>query len=181
VETGTRLGHWWIGVAIALVVGSTFVMIRAIARLVRNHRSSVVTTVPLAAEQTVVFEAAGPMILNVRGPRFSRSFAELEYTLHEVDTAAPVALNTILLRAETSGLSAVQLAILSLDIREPGEYHLAVAGLTPDTATGDHQLVFTRDRRADSVRTVLLLVASALGLVGGSALGLVAFLTGTHS
>lgn len=176
-----RMNRWWLVAGVILAVTCAVLLVVAIIRLVQTHRSSIVAAVPLGPEQTIELHVTGPMILNVEGPQFSRSFARLGYKLVRQETALSVPLEPIWFRTEVSGVSTARVSILSFTVGAPGHYMLRVEGIEPGARTDQHRLVITRDTRSRSILTVIAIVVSSLGLAGSVALSIIAFLVNEGS
>ncbi len=111
---------------------------------VRLVKGSKILSAPLVEQQNIDFPEAGRVSLCIEGPRFSRRFAGLSYTLSTHDGTL-VEGRPVLVRTSTTGVKWARLSLVEYEIPRPGGYVLRVQGLgTPQERDADHHLVFTR-------------------------------------
>ena len=131
--------------------------------LVKNHRSSLVVSVPLAAEQMIELDATGPMLLHGEGPRMTSAFGKLDFQMTGADAGLSVPLEGILFKSKSSGASRARLSLRRFTCESPGRYRLTVSGEIAPERTANHNLVITRDNRTGMTATIVGLVFSAIG------------------
>ena len=142
--------------------------------LVSQHRANHILSLPLLAEQTLSIDAAGTMLLHGEGPRFSTTFAKLEYQLTELAHNANVPLAPIWFKFSSSGVSRSRLSLRGFEVEQPGNYRLKISGLENVTLE-QHQLIVTRDHRARTAGMILALVFFGGGLIASLVLSFIAY------
>jgi hypothetical protein len=138
----------------ALLLG---LLIRGEIRLVKQAK---ILSVPLVEQQEIEFQEAGRAVLCMEGPRLSRRFAGLHFTLRTSD-GEPVAGRSTLLGLRTTGVSWVRLELQVYEIPHAGRYVLRVEGLgAPREGDAKHRLVFTRPVLAQTIGNVIGMIVS---------------------
>lgn len=129
-----------IGVA-AIVAGVVFIVL-AVIPLVRWFSGSILTRVPITAEQTVFFPEPGQYILYGESSRFSWVFRGLTYVMTD-PSGAEVPNYVCVFKTTVSGFARMRRSLRRFVIQHPGEHRLRVYAATPrDTSEGT--IVFTR-------------------------------------
>jgi hypothetical protein len=149
----------------AVVLLSFFIL-----KIIRLEKKSQLLSLPLLEEQTIAFSEAGPVILCIKGPRFTSRFAKFTYELKTAD-GTPVSGRALLFRATTTGISTVTMAIRKYEIPRAGSYILRIQGLKTDknkvNAIDDQcAIIFTRPHLARAIGNVIGIVFSALLTIG---------------
>lgn len=155
------LDRHWTTIAIPVMVAAAAALISLILGLVATVRQSLILRVPLAGRQEIQFAEPGAVILNMEAPRFSTRFAHLEFELTGIggDTIQG---HRRLVRSRTSGVTLVQVALLSYDIPRPGRFLLTVRGLdAPRPGDERHSIVFTRPIGLKTVGLIVGIILSA--------------------
>ncbi len=138
-----------------LIIVSALLLALCIRNEVRVVKRSKILSVPLVEQQNVEFPEAGTLSLCIEGPRFSRRFAGLSYSLH-ADDGTPVEGRAALVRTSTTGVRWARLELRIYEIPRPGRYMLRVEGLgPPQEKDADHHLVFTRPIMAQTFGYIL--------------------------
>jgi hypothetical protein len=166
--------EWMVGGAVLAGICAVFLAV-AIKRLVEIYRASPVAAVPLGSQKEIKLDSTGAMVLHIEGPQLSSGFRGLQYKLVQRSTGLAVALESILFRTTVSGVRNARVSILSFTVATPGRYILHVDGLSPDIRIENHRLVITHDSRSRTMLTLLAIVTSALGLIGGGVLAAIAY------
>src|SRR5262249_40692850 len=112
--------------------------------LVRTVRAPVIAKVPLAPEQEVELAASGAVVLSGAGPRFTRRFSGLDFTLTDRELGREVRLRRVLLPVVASGWQSVRVTLRRGAVERPGCYSLRVTGLDAREDGARHFVVFSR-------------------------------------
>jgi hypothetical protein len=161
-----------------LFVGSAALLSFFILGLVRMGDKSLLASFPLQERQMVQFPEAGPVALDMEGPRLSKRFADLAFDLVASD-GSPVAGSTPWLRAKSSGLSVIRMEMLEFSIPGPGRYTLHTRNLGgAQDRDNEHKLVFTKPHLPLTIGYILGIVASAGLLIGSVVLFVLRLLSG---
>jgi hypothetical protein len=148
----------WIGALV--LVASAWLLVRCIAGVVRTGKEARLLDVPLVARQEVRLGGAGPVVLEMEGPVFTRPFAGLEFELVGPD-GVPVPRRSVLFRMSRSGFTRGTLELRSFDVAVPGPHLLRVDGLSGDRPRdAECRLILKRPNRAASVAWVVGIVLS---------------------
>jgi hypothetical protein len=153
---------WILAALFVLSLAALAVLVRAVLRTLSGAR---LCDLPLRERQEAAFDAAGPVILCMEGPRFTPRFRRLVYELR-LPGGAPVAGRPVLFRTVTSGIARARVTLRRFDLPYAGRYQLAVHGLEPaDVGAAGHRIVFMRPHTARSVALVVgITLASALAV-----------------
>jgi len=135
--------HWlWIGVPLMLLTAAALGYL--IPGLIATVRKAQLFRVPLVARQTVQFDEAGTVALNIEGRQLTTAFAKLSFDLSD-ETGVALESRNVWLRTRSSGVTQTRLEILKYDIPRPGKYVLGVNGLdAPQAGDSRNAIVFTR-------------------------------------
>lgn len=120
-----RRGLWVAGPVFALGLGLLVLSIAGVSRAVRRAE---IASVTLAERLELDLPAAGRVVLCSEGPRLSRRFAGLRYTLVGPG-GAEIAGRRVAFRTVRSGLDRVRLAFAEYVLPRAGRYVLEVRGL----------------------------------------------------
>jgi hypothetical protein len=149
------------------LLGATL-LVWLVVRLVRLVRRAFVARVPLAAAQEVSFDAPGAFVLAGEGPRLTRAFRALEFSLAEASSGQAVVLGAVWLPTQTSGARSVRLSLRRFRLERAGRYLLRVEGLGP--GAGDDPrlaIVFARPFGAALPLHIVGIIAAAFLTIGG--------------
>jgi hypothetical protein len=152
--------NWnWLGIVfMALGLAGIVASIRGIVLTIRNAR---LFSVPLIPTQPIDFPEAGPVVLCMEGPRFSRRFSGLAYALTG-SAGDPVPGHRSLFRARTTGISTARMELMGFELPRAGRYILAVGGLgAPRAEDSRHAIVFVRPHLAQTVAYILGIILAA--------------------
>ena len=156
-----RLALWLAPVTLVLGV---ILLSQTIAGVMRAGRRARVATMPLAAEQAVVLADAGPIVLTLEGPLFSRP-PELTYTLVGPDGAG-VPQRPVVFRMRSSGFSRGRLQLHRFEVTAPGPHVLRVEGLGRNPRELDCLLILERPHAVATVAWVLGIIAAGFVVIG---------------
>jgi hypothetical protein len=134
--------------------------------LLRTVRGSVVTSVPIRAEQQVHLNATGNLALNLEGPLGALLPTKLHYALSSADGAMRIPLASIAFRTEVTSMSRSRIDLYGLTIPAPGDYVLRIDGLDPSVDYSACAIIIARQYGASLVLHVLALVALGVALIG---------------
>jgi hypothetical protein len=160
------LSRAWLFVTVPVALGAIGLLAWTALRLVRTARGAVVASVPVRAEQRVVFDHAGAFALNLEGPALARGVAGLRFTLSGAERGAAVPLHPILFRTRVSSFTRARLELFGFTLPAPGTYVLRVDGADPSAEQRGDAIVFTRRFTGALVAHVLALVALGAVLIG---------------
>lgn len=152
-----------------------------VASLLRTVRGSVVATVPILAEQRVVLDRPGEIVLNVEGPFLGRGAAGLRFGIARADTAGefPIPIQPVLFRTEVSSASRARLELYRFTVPLAGTYVVRISGVDPRADYSADAVVFTRPFGAAIIFHVLSLIVLGGVLIGSLVISGLA-LTGRH-
>jgi hypothetical protein len=187
MEDAVHLSRWWLLLTAPACVVGLGLIVASVLFLLRTIRVPEFARLPLAAEQEVDLEDAGPLSFVIDHPRFSNVQANafkpfaLSVSL-ESAAGRVVKADKALMPVSVQGISRTSVDIASLSSIEPGHYRLRVAGLAPDVEAMDSFLVISRPvAKGKMVVAILAIIASsalALGGLIGSIATLVKFQSG---
>lgn len=158
-----RHGVWF---AVPAFAAGVFLLVQCVGGLVRTGRQARLFAVPLADSQQVAFADAGPVVLEMEGPLFSRRMAGLKYALVGPD-GVPVRSRPALFRASTSGVSKGTLELRVFEIARPGAHVFRIEGLgAARDRDAEHRMIFKRPHLGTSIALVVGIVASSALAIG---------------
>jgi hypothetical protein len=134
--------------------------------LLRTVRGSVVTSVPIRAEQRVHFDATGNLALNLEGPLGALLPTKLHYALSSADGATRIPLAPIAFRTEVTSMSRSRIELYVFTIPAPGDYVLRIDGLDASVDYSACAIIIARQYGVSLVLHVLALVALGVALIG---------------
>ena len=142
-------------------------LIWCIVDLVRVVRAAVLVRLPLAEENLLTINRAGPLVLCIEGPLFTMRFGGLSYEMVSAD-GTPVPCRRTLFRATTSGFTKARMEVRRFRVDRPGDYTLRVGGVG-ERKPGDseHHLVFVKPHLPAVLAHILGIIAAAWLVVGG--------------
>jgi hypothetical protein len=158
------LNRSWLLLTVPVGLAALGLLVATAVSLVRTVRGSVVTRVPVRAEQRVTLDRAGELALSYEGSMLSRGPAGLRFALTGADGAA-VPLHGVLFRTRVSSFRRTRMELYDFTLRAPGAYVLRVEGLGPAEYGGD-AIVFSRRFGAALVGHVLALVVLGAAFIG---------------
>ncbi len=156
-----RLALWLAPVTLVLGV---ILLSQTIAGVMRTGRRARVATLPLAAEQAVVLSDAGPIVLTMEGPIFSRPH-DLDYALVGPG-GADVPQRPVVFRMSSSGFSRGTLQLRRFEVTTPGHHVLRVDGLGRSPREQDCLLILERPHAVATVAWVLGIIAAGFVVIG---------------
>jgi hypothetical protein len=161
---------WLLLTAPACVVGLGLI-VASVLFLLRTIRVPEFARLPLAAEQDVDLQDAGPFMFVIDKPRFSNvqasTFKPFALAV-SLENAAGRVVNAdkTLMPMTVQGISRTRFDVASLSSIKPGRYRLRVTGLAADVDGTDSFLVIARPVEKWTM------VAAILGIIASSALAL---------
>jgi len=187
MEDAVLLSRWWLLLTAPACLAGIGLIVASVLFLLRTIRVPEFARLPLAAEQDVDLQDAGPLMFVVDKPRFSNvqasAFKPFALTVSLEDAAGRVVkTDKGLMPMTVQGISRTSFDIATLASIEPGRYRLRVAGLAPDVERTDSFLVITQPvAKWKFVAAILAIIASSALALGGliaSAATLVKFQSG---
>lgn len=169
------MSNYWLWITVPIGLICLVALPIFVWRLIDTHRSELVLSVPLLADQEISIEATGSYLLNAEGPRATRAFGGLDYQLTDLSDQSRVSLGTIVVPYTSSGISRSRLSVRTFEVEKPGRFRLSVSGLSDPSVADRNNLVVTRDRRGRKVGAILLVVFSAIGLAAGGVFSAIIF------
>ena len=155
---------WVYVTAPVILLGATLLGL-TIRSLIRMLRGSVVASLPLATEQRIAFEVAGPYDLYGQTRFGSSTFARLDFDLQD-RTGQSVPLHPVLFRTTVRSFSSVKLRLRSFTIPRAGTYTLRVRGDTPPS--NDDGLVIGKPIQGRLVAHILGIVVLGIATIGSA-------------
>ena len=142
-------------------------LIWGIVNLVRVVRAAVLVRLPLTEENPITINQAGPLVLCIEGPLFTRRFAGLTYDMVSED-GAPVPYRRTLFHATTSGFTQSRMEVRRFKVDRPGDYMVRVSGLGERRPKdSEHHLVFVKPHLPVVVAHILGLILAGWLIIGG--------------
>jgi hypothetical protein len=158
-----RRGLWIAGPVFGLGLA---LLVFSIAGVSRTVRRAEITSVTLAERQELDLPAAGRVVLCTEGPRLSRRFAGLRYTLAGPG-GAEIAGRRLAFRTVRADLDKVRLACAEYVLPRAGHYVLEVRGLPEGYAPDSRfSVAFMRPYLGRSMAGVAGILVSAFLLIG---------------
>lgn len=168
--------YQWLWLIIPAGLICSAVLSIMIWRLIEIHRTDLLVTVPLVADQELSIEAAGSMLLHGEGPTLTRAFARLDYQLTDLSNDEVLPLASVWFKTSSSSLSRSRLSLRSFDVGRPGRYRLIVLGLEDPSVADQHTIIIHHDRRRRAAGIIVALVFSAIGLLACFGLSLTLYI-----
>lgn len=169
----------WLWASIPLTLIGLIMLTWMISNLLKIVNNSVIVSVPLVAEQIITIDTAGELVLHGEGTHFTFPFHDLEYQLSDLSDNSIVPLPKVTSRTYSSGLKKIRNALYTFNIDRPGKFQLTVSGLKETYASETYRILITMDYGFKFAGTIVALVFSAIGLLGGAAISLVLYYRGT--
>lgn len=133
------MSRLWLFISIPAAVVAVWLLVKTILHLIRSTRAAVVATVPIRAEQQIVFETAGGYVLNWEAPLHARQIVSINkqlpfnlgYVLSRVDP--PYVARLWLTRSQTyvNSMTRSRTQLLTFDLPSGGSYTLQINGIDP--------------------------------------------------
>ncbi len=159
----SRNGIW---VSIPLFIISIGFLVFSIIGLVRLGAATKLASLPLLDQQPVQFTEAGRVVLAMEGPRLSRRFSDLTFDLVS-PAGTSLAGSKIWVRSYRSGVSIVQVDLLSFTLPAPGQYLLRISNLGSNRENDNrHRVVFSRPHLPRTIGYILGIILSAGFMIG---------------
>ena len=140
-----------------------------VASLLRTVRGSVVTSLPIRAEQRVAIDATRNLALNLEGPLGASLPTKLHFALSSADGATRIPLASIAFRTEVTSMSRSRIELYAFTIPASGDYVLRIDGLDGIEPTVDYSacaIIIARQYGVSLALHVLALVALGVALIG---------------
>lgn len=167
------LSRWWLLLTAPACVAGIGLTAASVLFLLRAIRVPEFARLPLAAEQDVDLQDAGPLMFVVDKPRFGNVQASafkpfaLGVSLED-GSGRVVNADKALMPMSVQGISRTSVDVASLASIVPGRYRLRVAGLALDVGTTDSFLVISRPvAKWKMVAAILAIIASSALALGG--------------
>ena len=173
MEDALLLSRSWLFLTAPACVIGLGLVVASVLFLLRTIRVPEFARLPLAAEQDVDLQDAGPLMFVIDKPRFSNvqasAFKPFALAVSLEDAAGRVVnADKTLMPMTVQGISRSSFDIATLGSIEPGHYRVRVAGLAPDVETMDSFLLITRPvAKWEMVAAILAIIASSALAIGG--------------
>jgi hypothetical protein len=151
---------------IPVAIAALVLLSWTVVSLLRTVRGSVVTSVPIRAEQQVHFDATGNLALNLEGPLGALLPTKLHYALSSADGATRIPLASIAFRTEVTSMSRSRIELYVFTIPAPGDYVLRIDGLDATVDYTACTIIIARQYGVSLVLYVLALGALGVALIG---------------
>ena len=160
----------WLIASLPLIIISALLLWKAIVALISAVKASELAILPLTDNGEVLFKQAGDIVLAIRGKLGSRDFAHAEFSLLN-EWGKTVPSKMLGMRTKTTNLSGeTTLSICRYKLSAPGRYWLNVTGVEPAKISSDSSIVFLKPMGLRLVLHILLIVLSAIFLIGSCTL-----------
>lgn len=173
MEGAVLLSRGWLLLTAPACVAGVVLLVISILFLLRTIRVPEFARLPLAGEQEVDLQDAGPLMFAIDKPRFSNvqanAFKPFALTVSLEDAAGHVIqADRVLVPITVEGMSRAKVDVARLESLQPGRYHLRVEGLAPGVENTDSFLLITRPvAKVMFVAAILAIIASAALTLGG--------------
>jgi hypothetical protein len=139
-----------------------------IRHVVELEDKNLIASVPLTAEQDVVFDEAGEVILTMEGPFFSTRFKNLAYEMIGSE-GMPIPGRHSWLRWRSTSLGGrARLQLCSFEINYPGQYLFRIKGLGyPKTDDMKHRIIFMKPHVLQTIACIVGIILGSLLAIGG--------------
>ena len=162
----TRVSRSWLFLTVPIAIAALALLSWTIRNLVRTVRASVVTSMPIRAEQPIVFTAPGEFMLNLETP-FGRSLPNnFGYALSSANDPGRDLLTRMLGHNNVSSMSRTRRGLSVFTIASAGTYTLRINGIESAVDYGDFAVVITRPFGLMLVLHVLALIALGFAVIG---------------
>jgi hypothetical protein len=139
-----------------------------IRHVVELEDKNLIASVPLTAEQDVVFEEAGEAILTMEGPFFSTRFKNLSYEMIGSEGIPIPGRNSWLRWRSTSLGGRARLQLCSFEINYPGQYLFRIKGLGyPQTDDIKHRIIFMKPHFLQTIACIVGIILGSFLAIGG--------------
>jgi len=160
------LSRSWLFLTVPAAVAALGLLSWTVVRLLRTVRGSVVSTVPIRAEQRLTINGTGEFAFNLEGPIGSLRPMNLRYELSSADGATRIPLTQIVWNTDVTSMSRSRMELYRFTLPSAGEYLLRIDGINPTADYGAVTIVITRQYRGSLVLHVLALIALGTALIG---------------
>lgn len=151
-------------VTLPLMLAAGLGLTHGIPRLVAALQVEEVASLPLAAGGTVDIQAAGELILSLRGRLGSTDFAGASFALRDAEGKAVPSSMIAVRRLRSSLDGETTLSVRRFQVPAPGRYRLEATGFDPARA-GNGRLVLAGSGGTPLILSVLWVVTAALVLL----------------
>jgi hypothetical protein len=178
LRTLYRNGIW---ISVPLVGCGVCLLAFSIRNVVKLEDRNLILSVPLTAEQDVVFEEAGEAILTMEGPFFSSRFRNLSYELVGGEGIPIPGRKSWLRWGSTSMGGRARLQLCSFDINYPGGYIFRIKGLgSPQADDEKHRFIFMKPHVLQTMACIVGIIFGSFLAIGGLVLFIVRLLSKGH-
>jgi hypothetical protein len=160
------LSRSWLFLTVPAAVAALGLLSWTVVSLLRTVRGSVVTTVPIRAEQRLTINGTGEFAFNLEGPIGSLRPMNLRYELSSADGATRIPLAQIVWNTDMTSMSRSRMELYRFTLPSAGEYLLHIDGINPTADYSDVTIVITRQYRGSLVLHMLALIALGTALIG---------------
>ena len=155
----------WLLATIPLFVGGVISIIRLAVGLVRSTRESVVASLPVIAEQSLVFPQADRYAVLAQGRLGDRGLGDLRFSIMVEATGAELRMSPVYVRSSATSLDGTVKLELFAFSADAGRHTIRIAGMDPARDYRQNRIVIARQSRGQlAVRIVALVLAGVLTL-----------------
>lgn len=165
LRTLYRNGIW---ISVPLVGCGVCLLAFSIRNVVKLEDRNLILSVPLTAEQDVVFEEAGEAIMTMEGPFFSARFKNLSYELVGGEGIPMPGRKSWLRWRSTSLGGRARLQVCSFEISYPGQYLFRIKGLnSPQASDAKHRIIFMKPHFLQTIASIVGIILGSFLAIGG--------------
>ena len=158
------LSQAWLGVSVPLLLVGIWVLARSIHALVRMTRGSVVASLPVVAEQSLVLPEPGTYDLHVEGRHVNRDFGKLDFAVVDAGGEA-LRIERLWFGTKVTSFSRVRLQLRRFRVEDAGSVTLRIDGIRP-TQDPDNRIVIARPLGFGMVVAIVAIIGGGFLVIG---------------
>jgi hypothetical protein len=156
------ISRLWLLATGPLVIVGVFGVVRLAMGLVRFTRESIIASLPVVAEQTVVLPAAAHYSLLTQGRIAERGLGDLRFAVVAEQGRRELRMSPVYVRSQATSLDGtVRLELFSFSA-EAGRHLIRVIGLDPARDYDRNRLVIAQSGRGQLVVRIVALVLTSI-------------------
>jgi hypothetical protein len=156
------ISRLWLLATVPLVIVGVFGVVRLAMGLVRFTRESIIASLPVVAEQTVVLPAAAHYSLLTQGRLAERGLGDLRFAVVAEQSQRELRMSPVYVRSQATSLDGtVRLELFSFSA-EAGRHLIRVIGLDPTRDYDRNRLVIAQSGRGQLVVRIVALVLTSI-------------------
>jgi hypothetical protein len=168
------LSRFWLFISIPALILSVVLLIKTVVHLLHTVRGSVVATVPIRAEQQVVFNGGGSFTLSWEAPLHARRGVSINkalpmglgYTLTRLDPPYAVPLFYTRTQVHVDSFTRSRSQLISFAIPNAGPYVLRISGIDPSVDYRNFAVVLARPIGFTLVLHIFAILVLAFASIG---------------